>query len=263
MLGMDEMLAVALAAAKAAGALHLEGLGRVRQVRTKGHNDLVTDVDVAAEAAIRAIIGEAFPDHAIVGEESGGTLTDGPCWVVDPLDGTTNYAHGFPFFAVSIAWCIDRKPVLGVIHQATSGETFWALEGRGAFLNGQPIHVSAVPEPSGALVATGFAPDVGLDPRNTTEFLAALKKVQAVRRPGSAALDLAAVACGRFDAFWEYGLAPWDVAAGALLVTEAGGRVSAVDGGPFALEARTILASNGLLHETFRDVLRVRAGDQA
>lgn len=252
---MDETLAVALAAANAAGALHLEGLGRVRQVRTKAHNDLVTDVDVAAEAAIKAIIREAFPDHAIVGEESGGTLVDGPCWVIDPLDGTTNYAHGFPFFAVSIALCKDRQPVLGVIHQATSSETFWALSGRGAFLNGQPIRVSTVPEPSGALVATGFAPDVGRDPKNTAEFLAALKQVQAVRRPGSAALDLAAVACGRFDAFWEFGLAAWDVAAGALLVTEAGGQITAVDGGPFALDARTILASNGLLHETFREVL--------
>ncbi|MEB3299699.1 MAG: inositol monophosphatase family protein [Candidatus Sericytochromatia bacterium] len=257
---MDEMLGVALDAARAAGELHLAGLGQVRHIRRKGHNDLVTDVDVASEQAIRSILLGAFPDHAIVGEESGGILEDGLCWVVDPLDGTTNYAHGFPFFAVSIALCRDRRPVLGVIHQATSGETFWATEGGGAFLNGQPIHVSEVPVPEEALVATGFAPDVGLDPQNTREFLAALAKVQAVRRPGSAALDLAAVACGRFDAFWEYGLASWDVAAGALLVTEAGGTVTGVDGGTFGIAGRSILATNGWLHDSFRKVLTERKG---
>ena len=257
---MEPALAVALEAARAAGALHLQGLGRVRQVRTKGVNDLVTDVDVAAEQAITAILREAFPDHGILGEEGGGALTGGLCWVVDPLDGTTNYAHGFPFFCVSIALCRNGKPILGVIHQATSGETFWATEGGGAWLNGSPIHVSDVATPSGALVATGFAPDVGQNLSNTHEFLAALREVQAVRRPGSAALDLAAVACGRFDAFWEYGLAPWDVAAGALLVAEAGGRVTAVDGSEFAIDQRTILASNGALHEPFRQVLAAGPG---
>jgi myo-inositol-1(or 4)-monophosphatase len=192
----------------------------------------------------------AFPAAAILGEE-GGTYagTSDERFVVDPLDGTTNYAHGYPLYCVSLAY--ERAGVVeaAAINAPSLGLHFTAARGAGAWLNGAPIRISAVASLDGALVCTGFNP--ARYERNGAYFAALSQRAQGVRRDGSAALDLALVAAGRFDAFWEWDLKPWDVAAGALLIAEAGGRVTAIDGGPFHVDAGSIAASNGVLHAPF------------
>jgi len=240
-------LAFISALARDAGALLRDRLGSPRSIEQKRPHDLVTDADRASEALIVERIRAAFPSATILGEE-GGTYagTGDERFIVDPLDGTTNYAHRYPLFCVSIGY--ERAGVLeaGVVYAPLLEELFAAQRGRGATRNGKPIRVSTVDAVDRAMICTGFNP--ANYSRNGPYFAALSHAAQAVRRDGSAALDLAFVAAGVFDAFWEFDLAPWDVAAGAVLIAEAGGRVGAIDGGAFDVATGSILASNGTIH---------------
>lgn len=245
---------VARRAAAEAAAVMTAGEGRA-EVREKGRADLVTATDEAAERAILARIRRHFPGDAVVAEESapgaGGESSAGRRWYVDPIDGTTNFVHGHPFACVSIAFADAVGPAAAVVHAPFLSEIYVAVRGRGATLNGRTLRVSSVRRPAGALLATGFPFRDGKgDPAAYFRLVAdALAQTQGVRRAGSAALDLAYVAAGRVDAFWEIGLAPWDIAAGMLLVTEAGGRIGPWPGdGAAPLATGRVLASNGALH---------------
>ncbi len=245
---------VALRAARAAGRIHLRRLSRISVTRKTNALDLVTEADRESEQAVIRTLSRAFPAHAILAEESGANARlSEHRWIIDPLDGTTNFAHGFPQFCVSIAYERRGRVELGVVFDALKRELFVAARGRGARLNARPIRVSRTPTLELALLATGFP----YDRRERHNFYftfweAFMMRTQGVRRAGSAALDLCYVACGRIDAFWEFGLRPWDVAAGALIVAEAGGRVTRLDGAALDLEARQLLASNGKLHRAMR-----------
>ncbi|HEX8907037.1 MAG TPA: inositol monophosphatase family protein [Longimicrobiaceae bacterium] len=244
-------LALALAAAADAGALIRARTGADR-VREKQRADLVTEVDEAAERLILERIRARFPSDAVVGEETASAaVTRGRRWIVDPVDGTTNFVHGHPFVAVSIALADDEGPAMGVVAAPLLGETFHAVRGGGAFVNGAAMRVSAVDDFGRALLATGFPFKSGKGDLDAYMLLVAdaVRRTQDVRRAGSAALDLAFTAAGRVEGFFEVGLAPWDVAAGILLVTEAGGRVSGWPGDaePPLVTGR-ILASNGRIH---------------
>ena len=242
--------AIAHQAADAAARIHRAHAGALLHIDTKSTNtDLVTEVDRAAEAAIRQAIHGAFPTHAILGEEGGEGDGDARYrWIVDPLDGTVNYAHGFPVYAVSIALEIDGVTAVGVVLDSARGERFAAIAGAGATRDGAPIAVSATQHPGEAMVGTGFAYGGGAVEENLALFARVLPQVRAIRRPGAAALDLCSVACGRYDAFWELDLRAWDVAAGALIVREAGGTVSNLGGAPYRYRDAGLLASNGRLH---------------
>lgn len=223
------------------------------QLDYKGRIDLVTDADRAAEATIRAEIATRFPGEGVLGEERGesaGTGASRRRWIVDPLDGTTNFVHGHPFFCVSIACADDLGPEVGVVYAPHLDECFFAARGGGAYLNTEtiPLRVSAETELIRALLTTGFAYDQKTFP-NVQRFARLLACTQGVRRCGAAALDLAFVGAGRYDGFWESGLNAWDVMAGALIVTEAGGRVTDYEGGQDWVANRTIVASNGKIHE--------------
>jgi myo-inositol-1(or 4)-monophosphatase len=211
--------------------------------------DIVTDVDLQSEQQVCDILLAAFPTHTILGEEGGLRGGDDRRyrWVVDPLDGTTNYAHGFPFFCVSIGLEVDQQLVLGVVYAPSLDELYVAQAGRGATCNGATIHVSTTDTLSESLLATGFPYDRSKFGRALRSFEVLSMQTRAVRRAGSAVLDLCYVACGRLDAYWEHEVRPWDVAAGTVIVREAGGTVHGDDGGPFALEAGNILATNGRL----------------
>ncbi|MCS7079925.1 MAG: inositol monophosphatase [Chloracidobacterium sp.] len=258
---MNEFLSFAEQVAREAGAILRERFGAPLDVRRKGRIDLVTEVDVLAENLIRSRIQRRFPDHAILAEESGLVERASAFrWIIDPLDGTTNYSHGYPFFSVAIALEQAGETVVGVVYDPLRDELFAAARGQGTTCNGHPVRVSAVPTLEQALLVTGFPYNVRSSPRkNLDHFSAFLEIAQAIRRDGSAALDLAYVAMGRFDGFWELNLAPWDMAAGSLLVTEAGGRVTAFDGQPFSPYVAEIVASNGLLHDAMCEVLRASA----
>lgn len=249
---------VALRAVKEAGAVLRHGLEQARTIEYKGEKNLVTDMDRRSEEAIARLVQRELPDHSLVSEE--GTRLQGDSgyrWFVDPLDGTTNYAHGYPCFCVSIGVEKDGELVYGVVYDPTLEELFTSERGAGAFLNGKRLQVSAISRLSDALLATGFPPDVAtVKENNLDHFANFMKRAQAVRRPGSAALDLCYVAAGRFDGFWELCLNPWDVAAGVLMVTEAGGRVTDLQGRPLQLSTPRIVASNGLIHE---EMLRLLA----
>ncbi|MDQ3388697.1 MAG: inositol monophosphatase [Gemmatimonadota bacterium] len=244
-------LATARAAAAEAAAL-LRGRAGAADVREKGVRDLVTAVDEAAERAILARITRDFPEDGLVAEESAGAamVTEGRRWIIDPLDGTVNYVHGHPFSCVSIAFVDEDGPAAAVVHAPFLGEVYHAARGGGAFLNGSAIHVTATRDPARALLATGFPFKAGKgEPENYMQLVTeALLATHGVRRAGSAALDLAYVASGRVDGFFELGLKPWDVAAGLLLVTEAGGRVGGWAGGGPPLTTGNVLATNGGIH---------------
>ncbi len=248
----------ALRAAKEAGGFLRENLGRVRRIEYKGEVDLVTEMDLEAERRIVSIIRERFPDHGILTEESSAVDSAAPFrWIIDPLDGTTNYAHGYPVFSVSIAFEKEGRVLFGVVYDPMLEETFTAELGRGALLNGRTIRVSAVDSLSKALIATGFPYDVRTSRENNLDNFARFAlRAQAVRRAGSAALDLSYVGCGRFDGFWEMKLKPWDLAAAALVVTEAGGRLTDFTGGEFSIYRGECLATNGLIHQEMLDVLK-------
>lgn len=254
---MSDMREFAKATAVRAGQLLKEGLSRPREIRYKGEIDLVTEMDVASEKLIIEAIRESYPDHAILAEESGRSdQPDSPYrWVIDPLDGTTNYAHGLPIFCVSIGLEKDGEPLLGVIYSPMLDELYDAEVGQGAYLNGQRLHVSQTTELGKALLVTGFPYDVKVKSDNVVHFTNFLLASQAVRRLGSAAMDLAWVAAGRFDGFWEPRLAPWDLCAGTVLVREAGGHITNYVGETFSIYEKEILASNGHLHPSMIDVL--------
>jgi myo-inositol-1(or 4)-monophosphatase len=231
--------------------------GHLFEIRKKGVIDLVTTADIESEQAIVEIIGSAFPDHGILAEETG--LKDGlpeMRWVIDPLDGTTNFAHGLPIFAVSIAFMYEAKPVFGIVFNPVSGEAFTALAGRGASLNSQIIGVSNTDTVRDSLLVTGFPYDLARRPKNIlSRFASCLAAAQGIRRLGSAALDLCYVACGRFDGFWEENLKPWDTAAGMVIALEAGARITNFDGQPYDINQKQILATNGHIHSEMRTLL--------
>ncbi|MFN2366714.1 MAG: inositol monophosphatase family protein [Desulfurivibrionaceae bacterium] len=242
----------AVAAALEAGAIISEMYDNPHRIRMKGAIDLVTEADLAAEKAILAILSREFPETAVLAEESSSDyarIPSGPVWIIDPLDGTTNFAHGFPYFCVSIAYSVDRQTEFGVIYCPVLDELFWAGRARGAWLNGKRISVTKTSVLLESLLATGFPYDI---PGNLERIIAQLHKVLPVvrdlRRGGAAALDLAFVACGRLDGFWEVDLKPWDTAAGQLLVEEAGGVVTDFKGGAWTPYLPEILASNRRLH---------------
>ena len=255
------MLNFAIQTAREAGHLLAERFGRTLQITNKSELDLVTESDLASERLIIERIQTYHPRHAILAEESGVSATaerDQQSewrWIIDPLDGTTNYAHGYPCFCVSMGLEHKGKMEVGVIYDPMRDELFTAERGAGASLNGRRIQVSPRANLSSALLCTGFPYDVRERSQFARHFANFIMNAQGVRRDGAAALDLAYVACGRFDGFWEEGLKPWDVAAGMLMVEEAGGRVSNYAGEPLSIYQPPILASNGLLHEEMMRVL--------
>jgi myo-inositol-1(or 4)-monophosphatase len=230
-----------------AGALLRAGLHRAREIELKSRAEVVTDVDRASEALIVGAIRERFPDHRVVAEEGGGVEGSSRyTWLIDPLDGTNNYAHGFPFFCVSLALLEDDQPLIGVVYDPLRDELFTAERGAGARCNGRRLAVSRVARLDAALLTTGFPYNRFIqNDNNLREFGRLLLLAQDVRRPGSAALDLAYIAAGRSEGHWELGLHPWDVAAGALLVTEAGGSVTGWQGQPWAPWDARMVATNG------------------
>ena len=254
------MLNFAIQTAREAGRILSEKFGRV-EVSHKGDIDLVTEADLAAERLIIERISGHFPRHAILTEESGDVAEAGRPdaeykWIIDPLDGTTNYAHGYPTFCVSVALEHRGSVVVGAVYDPTRDEMFAAERGGGATLNGRRIRVSETDELNRALVCTGFPYDVRERGDFARHFRAFIMRAQSVRRDGAAALDLAYVASGRFEGFYEEGLRPWDVAAGVLLVEEAGGRVTHYDGTEFDIYNQRIAASNGLIHDSMLEVLQ-------
>jgi myo-inositol-1(or 4)-monophosphatase len=256
---MQDFRTVAVAAAQQAGKLIADAYCTDFRVDCKEgtSTNLVTDVDRRSEQAIVAILSSAFPDHRILAEEGGDHARgDSPCrWIVDPLDGTTNFAHGYPAFCVSIGLEVEGRIVLGVVYDPLRRELFEAEAGKGAFLNGGRIHVSKVASLSQALLITGFAYDRENRRRNLVHFSRFALESHGIRRSGSAALDLSSIAAGRADGFWELKLSPWDVAAGSLIVTEAGGRITDFAGHAFTADGAQTLATNGLIHQEMIDVL--------
>ncbi len=244
-------LEVAVDAAREAGAILLTEFDRPQKIAYKGEVDLVTEADRRSEELIVARLRSQFPQHRIVAEEGGktGAAADSRyCWYVDPLDGTTNFAHGYPCFAVSIGLLEDGEPLVAAVFNPISRELFTAMRGEGAYLNQKRIRVSPVPRLSKALLATGFPSQKRVENPNIHYYWEFTLHSHGVRRDGSAALDLCSVACGRFDGFWEFGLKSWDTAAGMLLVREAGGLITDFAGRPYHPGDPEILASNGLIH---------------
>lgn len=262
---MPDFLTVCEEAARAGGAELQNWVGKF-QVREKGPRDLVTQADVASQQVIRGIVMGRFPDHGFVGEENGEQQTpDTPYrWIVDPLDGTSNYAHGVPHYCVSVALEGERRLLAGAVYDPVLDECFAAAAGQGARLNGRPIQVSRVTSLAAALVATSFPARVTADLPVVAELVAVLPACQAFRRGGSAALNLAYIAAGRFEAYWAADLHPWDAAAGVLLVLEAGGVVTDLDGGPFDVWNPKLLAAAGPdLHQQLFAVLTTTRPDRA
>jgi myo-inositol-1(or 4)-monophosphatase len=260
-------LATAIEAVTRAGEIQLAGLGRDVRVDKKGAIDLVTEIDLEIERDFRKLVAERFPDHAVLGEEFGASndRDEAPpfCWVFDPVDGTTNYAHGLPIFCSSLALEIDGAIAVGAIYDPTRRELFTAERGQGAWLNGQPLTISSTSTLIDSLLVTGFHYGIQRDPEELVSlFREFITKSRAVRRLGSAALDLCYVAAGRFDGYWESKIQPWDVAAGALIVEEAGGRVSTITGAPFRSRAGSVLASNGHIHDLMLETI-IGFGDAA
>jgi len=250
--------AVATEAALRAGAIQKERYGQEVRIDYKGETDLVTEVDRVCEAAILETIRERFPDHDIVTEETAIARTGSRyLWLIDPLDGTVNFAHGYPFFCASVGVAVDGQVVAGAVYDPIKHELFTAERGAGAHLNGRRLRVSRSSELIKSLLVTGFPYDIREDlPGKLRWFNRLMGRARAVRRDGSAALDLCYVGAGRFDGFWEERLNAWDMAAGNLVVEEAGGRVSRFDGGPLGLEPDEILATNGGIHEAMIAVLQ-------
>jgi myo-inositol-1(or 4)-monophosphatase len=246
------LLATAVEAVVRAGDIQIAHFGGNVRVDKKGAIDLVTEIDVEVERMFRAMIADRFPGHHVLAEEFGGADAAGArhVWIFDPLDGTTNYAHGFPMFCSSLALEIDGRIDVAAVYDPTRRELFTAERGQGARLNGRPMRVSRADSLIDSLLCTGFPYDVhGTLDEIVGLFAAFVGRARAVRRLGSAAIDLCYVAAGRLDGFWEQRLQPWDIAAGALLVEEAGGRVSNYDGSPFDPRAGRVVASNGRIHD--------------
>lgn len=261
----DRYLEVAISAAKEAGRIQKIHLGQRYQVEYKGEINPVSEVDKLCEKAISQILLDAFPDHDLLTEESAFKGKGSPFkWVIDPIDGTTNYIHGFPFFCTSIGLEIEEEMRLGVVYDPLFDELFQTEMGRGAFLNGKRISVSPNKDMNRSFLTTGFPYDV----REHADFYLRffrqfMTKSVAIRRPGSAALDLCYVAAGRFDGYWELRTHSWDVAAGSLMVTEAGGEVTDFKGRPFRIYSEEIIASNGLIHQEMLQVIQEVAQNKA
>jgi myo-inositol-1(or 4)-monophosphatase len=259
--GDSELLAVALEAARGGARVIRDATDQRGKLvwETKGHSDFVSEVDKASEQVIRDVIARRLPDAVVLGEELTPSVLSGTGIVViaDPLDGTTNFLHGYPEYSVSIAIARDGVLCSGVVLNVTRGEEFTATRGGGAFLDGKPIRVSALREPARALIGTGF-PFKNHEklPRYLEQFSLVMRGTAGIRRAGSAALDLSNVACGRFDAFWELVLAPWDVAAGMLLVQEAGGIVTDLEGNPAQLAGVSFVAGNPAMHAWLVQTIR-------
>ena len=252
---METYLTTAVNIAREAGALLAQLFKRPLEISYKRPSDLVTDADRRSEALIIERLKNVFPKHAIVAEEGGGSKTDSDyTWYVDPLDGTTNFAHGFPVFCVTLGLAYRGEVIAGVVYDPTREELFTAERGAGAYLNNKRIHVSKAAKLGECLVATGFPPFASNHEVNIKHYMRFTGLTHGVRRAGSAALDLCSVAAGRFEAFWELKLNPWDKAAGTLLVAEAGGRVSDLSGQPFNLLGDEVFASNGLVHDAMLEV---------
>lgn len=253
------MLNFATRVAREAGALLRDRLGTRIDISHKGSINLVTDVDLASEKLIREAISTYYPRHEILAEEGGLTESSSEYrWIVDPLDGTTNYAHGYPVFCVSIALEHQGEAVVGVVFDPMREELFTAERGGGAALNNRPIRVSKIEDLTQGILSTGFPYDIKTSKLTNLEHWANFAmNAQALRRDGAAALDLCYVACGRYDGFWELNLSPWDTAAGALIVAEAGGRVTDFGGGHFSNYKPEVVASNGLIHDRMIDVLKM------
>lgn len=255
---MESFRSFAIRVAKKSGRVLRAHLGRVQKVGYKGAVNLVTEMDLLSEKFITNEIRKHYPHHGILAEEKAHHKGDSSYrWVIDPLDGTTNYAHGYPVFAVSIGLEKDGEIILGVVYDPSRDELFAGEKGKGAHLNGRRIRVSSVRRLSRSLLATGFPYDIrDSSVNNFDHFRNFALRVHAVRRAGSAALDLCYVAAGRFDGFWEMKLGPWDMAAGSLIVREAGGKVTDFRGQPIHLEGEQVLASNGKIHREMIEVLK-------
>jgi myo-inositol-1(or 4)-monophosphatase len=254
----DKELEVARRAAREAGEVLKNLFGRVAHVTKKGRTDLVTEADFEAEKIIMDIIHKSFPQDGFVAEEAGERDTDASrIWFIDPLDGTVNFAHAFPFFAVSIGLQVNEDVVLGVVFNPYMDEFFEAAKGSGAFLNGKAIHVSTTSDLVDSLLAVGFPYNLHEDPHRVMDHMKKMAvRAQAIRRPGSAAIDLCYVAAGKLDGYWEEGLKPWDTAGGIIIVREAGGIVSDYYGNRFSPDKGTIVASNPFIHAPMLDVLK-------
>ncbi|MFH0702828.1 MAG: inositol monophosphatase family protein [bacterium] len=261
MIDAEKLLSIAKEAAFEAGEIQLVYFGKQKEITYKTNEfDLVTNVDKMVEDKVLSIIKGYFPEHEMLGEESGahGDVASDYLWIIDPIDGTTNYAHNFPHFAISIGLLYQGNIFLGVVYDAFKNEIFWAGNGMGAYLNAEPIKVSAVRKLDNSLLSTGF-------PYERSEILEESLKYfnkfvfesQAIRRTGSAALDLCYVACGRLDGFWELNLAPWDVTAGACIIQEAGGKVTNFGTNKFDICIKNIIASNKLLHQQIVDIIEL------
>ncbi len=246
-----DYLSISIMAARTAGSIITEHLGETGEVRHKGESDLVTEIDILCEKTIYRILNDAFPGIGFLSEEgTSDRHNDDLMWVVDPLDGTTNFAHGYPHVAVSIALTHQGRPNIAVVYNPFLKELFHAEQGKGAFLNGKRIYVSKVASLKDALLSTGFPYRLSEKPELPLElFCAIVPRAQGIRRDGAASLDLCYVASGRVDGFWEFGLKPWDTAAGALLIREAEGVITDEQGSAYTSGAPFLVASNGKLHD--------------
>jgi len=262
----DIYLDAAVKAARSASTILMNGLDRRLKIEYKGRINLVTEIDRASQECILDILRSRFPDHEFLAEEeesqslppakSDKTGNSEYLWVIDPLDGTTNYTHGYRCFSISIALMIRQEIIVGLVYDPWGDELFTAVRGQGAFLNGNQIHVSEENDLERSLLATGFPYDISEgEVSNLGLFNHLILKAQAIRRDGSAALDMAYIAAGRFDGFWELKLHPWDVAAGALIIEEAGGTVSTFAGEPFQINSYDVLASNGKIHRALMQAI--------
>lgn len=259
---LEKEIKVACQAALEAGKILVNMSGKLNNIHKKGDIDLVTDADLRSEKKVIEIITDNFPQDSILAEESGAqNRASDRVWVIDPLDGTTNFAHGFPAFAVSIALEIRNENCIGVVYNPATQELFEAVKDNGTLLNKKPITVSNTDELGESLLATGFPYYIREQPQRTLELLSKfIVRAQGLRRAGSAALDLCHLAAGRFDGFWEEGLKPWDTAAGSIIVTEAGGILSDYQGKDYNSYKDTIIASNGHIHKTILKIIQTYEG---
>ncbi|MFW2331401.1 MAG: inositol monophosphatase family protein [Nitrospinota bacterium] len=253
---IDLIEQIAVKAALAAGAIMNNRLETKFNIEHKGIIDLVTEVDIECEKTIIEIIKDTFPEHAILAEESGLSVDSQSRWIIDPLDGTTNYIHKFPFYATSIAFEYNGQIKVGVVYDPTRSELFTAKQNCGAKLNGEKIRVSKTDSLINSLLATGFPYNIkDAENNNLAQFERLAKSTQAIRRPGAASLDLCYVAAGRLDGFWEFYLQPWDIAAGSLIIEEASGTLSLLDGGKLDIYKKNIVASNSIIHSELLEKL--------
>lgn len=250
-------LEVAEKTAREAGVVLLENLGKVKKIEFKAKNSLVTEVDKLSEEIIINNIKKSFPSHDIFAEESGRHSENSDyLWLIDPIDGTTNYAHAYPFFSISIALEVKGEVEIGLVYDPVKDEMFTAEAGKGAYLNGELIKVSKSDSIEHSHVCTGFMHEVEwMVEANIKHFGNFIRRARAVRRDGSAALDVCYVACGRFDGFWELGLNPWDTAAAVLILEEAGGQVTTFSGDEYSIYIKEILASNSIIHNHMIEIL--------